>query len=45
MGDCKGLLLPYKQGARVISSVGLEHLPYKEGVDSSNLPSPTQSRD
>ena len=29
------------QPFRAISSVGLEHLPYKQGVDGSNPPSPT----
>ena len=29
------------QPFRAISSVGSEHLPYKQGVDGSNPPSPT----
>ena len=28
---------------RAISSVGSEHLPYKQGVDGSNPPSPTRA--
>ena len=32
-----------KQSLRALSSVGSEHLPYKQGVDGSNPPVPTNN--